>query len=85
MGPVFKVLEVGDSMAPVDAQAPADSTVSALGIEREALRGGWLAITVSSLNPAGESWAGVYATYFPGSWRVVPGESGAMGVLALGR
>lgn len=84
MGPVFKVLEEGDSMTTIDPQAPAGSTITALGMEREALRGGWLTITLSSLNEAGESWAGVYATFFPSTWHVVQPDPAVMGVLALG-
>ncbi len=47
----------------VDAQAPAGSVVTAVGIERDALRGGNLVMTASMLDAVtGESWAGVYAT-----------------------
>lgn len=58
-------IEVGDLVAKLDASAPADSTVSSIGIEREAVRGGWVTVTASTINPAGESWAGIYATYVP--------------------
>jgi hypothetical protein len=45
----------------IDAQAPAGSSVVAIGIERDALRGGALAMTASMLDAkTGESWAGVY-------------------------
>ena len=45
----------------IDAQAPAGSSVVAIGIERDALRGGKLAMTASMLDEVtGESWAGVY-------------------------
>jgi hypothetical protein len=45
----------------IDAQAPAGSSVVAIGIERDALRGGTLAMTASMLDEmTGESWAGVY-------------------------
>ena len=84
MGAVFKVVELGDSMNAIDPQAPAGSTVTSLGMEREALRMGWLTLTVSSLDPAGEGWAGVYATYFPSTWLVVQPDPTVMGVLALG-
>ncbi len=57
------VIEEGDLTAKLDANAPADSTVSSVGIEREAFRNGWVTLTVSTLNPAGESWGGVYATH----------------------
>ena len=51
----------------VDAQAPAGSSVTAVGIERDALRGGRLAMTASMLDVvSGESWAGVYVTDVPG-------------------
>lgn len=59
------VIEVGNGVAKLDARAPADSKVLSVGIEREAFRNGWVAVTVSAINPAGESWAGVYATYMP--------------------
>jgi hypothetical protein len=84
MGSVFKLVAVGDDMSAIDSAAPAGSTVSAVSMEREALRGGWLAISVSSLNPAQESWAGVYATYFPGAWHVQQPDPLVMGVLGLG-
>lgn len=62
---VVPVIEVGDLVAKLDAGAPADSTVASVGIEREAVRGGWVTLTVSTINPAGKSWAGVYATHVP--------------------
>lgn len=47
----------------IDPAAPAGALVSALGLEREALRGPWLAITASMLDAVtGEAWAGVYVT-----------------------
>ncbi|HSC95339.1 MAG TPA: hypothetical protein VLC73_10240 [Burkholderiales bacterium] len=58
-------IEVGDLVAKLDASAPADSTVLSVGIEREAFRNGWMTLTVSTINPAGESWAGIYATHLP--------------------
>lgn len=58
-------IEVGNFVSKLDANAPADSTVLSVGIERESVRGGWVTLTVSTINPAGESWAGVYATYAP--------------------
>ena len=84
MGPVFKVVALGDPMSAIDPSAPAGSTVSSVGLEREALRGGWLTLTVSSLNPALESWAGIYVTYFPGAWHGQQPDPAVMGVLALG-
>ncbi len=86
IGPVFKVVEVGDAMAPIDPAAPPDSSVTSVGLERESLRGGWLAMTVSSLDPASESWAGIYATYFPAAFHVnVAAAPGQLGTLVLGR
>jgi len=67
----LKVLEVGDGAGPIDASAPAGSTVSAVGIEREAIRGGWFTLTASFLNPELESWAGVYLTFVP-TFTVLP-------------
>ncbi len=67
VGPVFKVIALGDPMSILDPAAPAGSYVSSVGIEREALRGGWLTLTASSLNALSEGWAGIYATDFPGT------------------
>lgn len=65
-------IEVGNLVAKLDPGAPADSTVLSVGIEREAIRSGWVTLTVSSINPAGESWAGVYATYVPALNNIPP-------------
>ena len=47
----------------LDAQAPAGSLVSAIGIERDGLRNGRLALAASMLNETtGEAWAGIYMT-----------------------
>jgi hypothetical protein len=52
--------------ASVDSEAPADSLVSAIGIERDGMRNGRLALVASMLNAAtGEAWAGIYATTLP--------------------
>jgi hypothetical protein len=41
--------------------APTAAAVTAIGIERDGLRNGWMAISASMLDAAsGESWAGVY-------------------------
>jgi len=69
---VVPAIEVGNLVAKLDAGAPADSTVLSVGIEREAVRSGWVTLTVSSINPAGESWAGVYATYAPAINNIPP-------------
>jgi Dockerin type I domain len=50
----------------LDAQAPAGSLVSAIGIERDGLRNGRLALAASMLNETtGEAWAGIYFTTLP--------------------
>lgn len=47
----------------LDPLAPVGSKISALGIEREGLRGNWLAITAAMLEPvSGESMAGIYVS-----------------------
>ena len=60
---VVPAMEEGDLVGTLDASAPQGSTVLSVGIEREGVRNGWVTLTVSAINPAGESWAGVYATY----------------------
>lgn len=86
VGSVFKIVEVDDIIAPIDPTAPAESKVTALGIERESLRSGWLTITASTLDPLGESWAGIYATYFPGAFHVIPADDPSkVGTLVLGK
>ncbi|MGN6301231.1 MAG: DUF7453 family protein [Angustibacter sp.] len=50
----------------IDPEAPAGSTVSAVGLEREGLRGRWLTVTVSMLDAAtAESFAGIYLANVP--------------------
>ena len=47
----------------VDPTAPAGSTITVVGIEREALRGDWFVVAASMFDEAtGESWAGIYQT-----------------------
>ena len=47
----------------IDPAAPAGSKVSSVGIEREAFRGRWLAITAGMIEPvSSESMAGIYTT-----------------------
>ncbi len=51
-----------------DARLVADGQFAgrvAVGIEREAVRGGWFTLTASFLSPELESWAGVYLTFVP--------------------
>ena len=48
----------------VDLAAPAGSLVSSIGVERDGLRNGWLAVSVGMENVAtAESWSGIYARY----------------------
>lgn len=69
---VVSAIEVGNLVGKLDPGAPAESTVLSVGIEREAVRSGWVTLTASTINPAGESWAGVYATYVPSLNNVPP-------------
>ncbi len=63
---ITTLLDTTMSGQAVDPKAPAGSTVVSLGVEREGLRSGWLAITASMLNATtSESWAGVYTRYMP--------------------
>jgi hypothetical protein len=55
------LLITGSDARKVDVEAPAGSSVTALGIERDGFRGCKLALNMSALNPVtSESWAGVY-------------------------
>ena len=69
VGALFKVVALGDSMATLDPAAPAGSSVTAVSLEREALRGGWLALSAASANAANESWAGIYVTDLPNGFK----------------
>ncbi len=61
----------------VDAEAPANSLISAIGIERDGFRNNHLAISAAMLDAqTSESWAGVYLTDVP--------EPGTLGLLAVG-
>lgn len=56
----------------IDPLAPAGSAVSAVGIERDGMRGGRIAIVASMLDAVtGEAWAGVYARSMPPVLRCV--------------
>ncbi len=55
------LLRTGDPATAVDAMAPAGASVTTVGIERDGLRSGWLAVNASMLDAVtGEAWAGVY-------------------------
>lgn len=57
------VVETTSGATLIDPAAPAGTYVTAVGLERDGLRNGWLAVAASMLNPAtSESWAGVYVT-----------------------
>ncbi len=61
---ITTLLDTTMSGKSVDPSAPSGSTITAIGIEREGLRYGWLAITASMLNVAtSESWGGIYIRY----------------------
>ncbi len=50
----------------VDPQAPVGSLITSIGIERDALRGGRLAITASMLDAvSGDAWGGIYVRDMP--------------------
>lgn len=69
---LFKVIATGDLMATLDPSAPVASPITSVGIEREGLRNGWLALTASSAD-----WAGTYVSYFPNAFKLgaaVPGQ-----------
>lgn len=54
--------ETGQPGTLLDPMAPAMSAITTLGVERDSLRNGWLAISASMADPVtGEGWAGVYA------------------------
>lgn len=55
------LLRTGDAATSVDPMAPAGASITTLGVERDSLRNGWLAINASMLDAVtGEAWAGVY-------------------------
>ena len=60
--PLATLVETGQPGQGLDPMAPAASLVTALGIERDGLRNGWLAISASMVDAVtSEGWAGVYA------------------------
>ena len=64
--PASVVVSTESAGTALDAQAPAGSLVTAIGIERDGLRNGRLALTASMLDEvSGESWAGIYLTTLP--------------------
>lgn len=62
-GSISTLVDTTTAARLIDPAAPAGAVVSSIGLEREALRGPWLAITASMLDAVtGEAWAGVYVT-----------------------
>jgi hypothetical protein len=63
-GPRASVDTIAETATPgalLDPMAPAGASIISLGLERDGLRTGWLAITAGMLDElTGESWAGVY-------------------------
>ena len=58
---ITAAIETGTSARDVDPAAPAGAQVITVGLERDGLRNGWLAIAAGMLDTAtSESWAGVY-------------------------
>jgi hypothetical protein len=61
MGPETRLLDTATPGIDLDPDAPAESVIVALGIERDGFRGGRLGLTASMLDPVtGESRAGLY-------------------------
>ena len=63
--PVTTVVDTTMNGQVLDPEAPPDSTIAELGLEREGLRGGWFAINASMEVNGGEEedgMAGVYIT-----------------------
>ena len=57
------VISTGELGTTLDPDAPAGSTIRALGMEREALRDGWFVISAKMYDHETEqSWAGVYSS-----------------------
>lgn len=60
---VSTLVETGMLGQLVDPLAPGNSLVTTVGVEREGLRNGWLAIAVGMLDAVtSEGWAGIYVT-----------------------
>jgi len=70
--PIVTVLDTTMDGQTLDPEAPADSTISELGLELEGLRGDWLAVSAKMGIEGGEEeddMAGVYLTELPLSRR----------------
>lgn len=71
----FSIATLIDTTSPgtgLDADAPADTVISSLGLERDGFRGNYLAITASMLGVSGEeaesTWAGIYFVEIPAAF-----------------
>ncbi len=67
---IITVLDTRTDGQAVDPEAPAGSTITELGIEREGLRGNWLAVSAKMGIEGGteeeeDDMAGVYITTLP--------------------
>ena len=65
---IVTVLDTTMDGQPLDPEAPVDSTITELGLEREGLRGDWLAVSAKMGIEGGEEeddMAGVYLTELP--------------------
>ena len=72
--PIITVLDTSMDGQALDPEAPAGSTITELGLEREGLRGDWLAINASMGIEGGseeDGIAGIYLTHLP-SGRIWP-------------
>ena len=85
------VLSTGQEGRSVDPAAPEGSVVTTLAIERESLRGRWLAVTAGMVDPVTtESMAGIYATQLvtpvplrAGSYRGLVLDTRSVGLASL--
>jgi hypothetical protein len=62
--PVVTLVDTFTSGSVLDPQAPAGTTVSSVGLERDGFRGRWLALSVSMAS-AEATWAGIYLAQVP--------------------
>jgi hypothetical protein len=68
---IFTVLDTRTDGQLLDPEAPEGSTVVEVGLEREGLRGDWLAVSAKMAVPGSteeDGMAGVYITTLP-AWR----------------
>lgn len=64
--PINTILDTTMLGTQLDPEAPAGSLITAIGVERDGFRMGWLAVTASMLDSTtSESWGGIYIRYMP--------------------